>query len=370
MYRGFGSRRAITGPHRVLCGRVHPYAVPIRIVPPVIARIAVLLAVVEAGSLLGAAASAQAPVPPHTPGAPLPRYQIAPGVMLQAVFTPQGTPWLTANPTVGDANPQFLICPPASPGTCTPVAANAPRSVNPGPEPAGTVFEAQAEEDGQTYTASATWRGQVKAVTLPGLRAPARVGAVARPIAGTWTGGWGDEHDQLNVEACRTRSAQHCVSISGGQLWCPGGFRPLIGSWFTGWYLFTFDARIPADSVCAGVGLLTAAGAPVWKVDAIVSRSAPVGPIAGPPPPRVAFLRHALRRGRRVLVASVRCSGRCPVFIDVFGSAGGGIARLTIKGSQLVGVVNHGIDPGRLHVTLAVAGGPLLQGRSTLSRAG
>ena len=125
------------------------------------------------------------------------------------------------------------------------------------------------------------WHGRVTAASRPRLLGQPRVGARVNPVRAGWTGGWGNESDQLGVEACRTKTARHCVIVSGGGLGCPDHSRAVARRAIKGWYLFALDARSPADEVCAGVAYGSESDIPLWHVGRTVARSAPLGPVGG-----------------------------------------------------------------------------------------
>jgi hypothetical protein len=215
--------------------------------------------------------------------APTPRY----GVMIQAVFDRAGNPLLVANfsPDGSLARAGWAICPPG--GTACHNANSLRDELEPGPEPAGTGFVASAAYGAQTYAASVIWHGPVRAQTPPSLRGSRRVGRTVIPVAGSWTGGWGAEYDQLGVEACRTRGGQHCRMLGGGEYGCPdGSSRARLGGRFTSWYLFALDARMPRDGACAGTGYSSNIDLPLWKLGPTVVRSRALGRIDGRPPRR------------------------------------------------------------------------------------
>lgn len=212
--------------------------------------------------------------PPPTGGGPPPPSGLR--VEIQALFDRHGNPLATANfsPDGSLAKPHWTICRPG--GACTAVASQV---AQPGSEPAGTVFTAQAVYAGQTYTAAVTWRGRVQALTRPRLRGAARVGAIVRAIPGRWTGGWGTERNALTVEACRTRGGHRCVVLGHGSSGCMQGAasRVRIAHRWAERYLFALDARYAPDEVCAG-SLLS--HPPVWPVNQLTSRSRPRGPVS------------------------------------------------------------------------------------------
>lgn len=286
-------------------------------------------------------------------------------VQIQAVFDRAGNPLLVAN--FNGATPSWTICSPASAGACHAVAGTKHGLLDPGPEPAGTVFVASATARGRTYSARVTWQGQVQALAPPQVVGPARFGAHVTATAGRWTGGWGTESDQLGLEACQTPQGTGCVVLSGGQYGCPGQpANATVGGWIPGMYLFAYDVRSARDEACAGVGYGYPGAVPPWPLQPIVARSAPDGPVAGPPRPTVSILRTARSHAGRVLVARVRCSTLCHVWLDVLGGQSGSFSRVDVTGSATVGVPRRSLVPGRLQVRLHVDDGPQISGQSRL----
>ncbi len=101
--------------------------------------------------------------------------------------------------------PRWSICSPPPDTRCVQTNKTRFPFLNPGPEPAGTVFVATDTAGGRTYRSSVTWQGRVTSVTPPLVVGRPRFGGDVTAIAGRWIGGWGTESDQLGVEACRTR---------------------------------------------------------------------------------------------------------------------------------------------------------------------
>lgn len=203
-------------------------------------------------------------------------------VDIQAVFSAAGNPLLVANfsPNGSLAQAHWTICAPTPPHSCLPARTHH-HALSPGPRPAGTVFRATAHYLGRSYSAEVRWLGRVTAHSRPRLRGGLTAGARVNPVAAIWSGGWGGEFDQLGVEACRTKSARRCITVSGGQLGCPDHSHAAITTSLTGWYLFALDARSPADEDCAGVAWGSESAIPVWPKGRTVARSAAYGPVAG-----------------------------------------------------------------------------------------
>lgn len=284
---------------------------------------------------------------------------------IQAVFDSHGNPSLVANSGGAGPAPRWSICAPPPGAGCVETQQTRFPFLNPGPEPAGTSFVATEAAGGRTYSATVTWQGRVTAVTPPRVVGSPRFRAHVTAIAGRWIGGWGTESDQLGVEACRTRRGKGCVVLSGGQYGCPGQpARAFVGGWLPGMYLFAFDLRTARDGACAGVGYSYPGAVPPWPVQQIVARSAPVGPVAGPPRPSVAILRHSFLRAGRVEVADVHCATVCRVTLNVFDGRSSSGARLTLRGSVMVGVPRRMLRPGPMSVAMHVDDGPTIGGES------
>ncbi len=329
-------------------------------------QIALLVVVAAAAMLLVAGAAAtghRTRKPKRHPQPPVVRDT----VQIQSVFDLAGDPLLAANFNGARLPPRWTICSPSPNSTCDHLKQTKRASLAPGAEPAGTVFVASETSGGHTYSARVTWRGRVRALAPPRFVGAARFGAQVTAVAGRWTGGWGDEFDQLGIEACRTKTGTGCVVLSGGQFGCPG--QPpnaTVGGALPGMYLFAYDLRIARESACAGVGYSYPGAIPPWPIAQIVSRSAPAGPVTGPPPPRVSILRDARLRNGRVLVANAHCATRCRVWLNVFDGQSSSVARVTVTGSATVGVPRRALLPGTLSVRMHVDDGPPMSGKSRL----
>jgi hypothetical protein len=278
------------------------------------------------------------------------------GVQLQSVFDASGNPVVVANfvPDGSLATATWAICPPQTPTECRSVRSQH-GVVQPGAEPAGTRFVATAVYESVSYTASAVWHGRVHALSRPSLRGPRRLNGIENRILARWAGGWGSETDQLGVEACRTASGRDCRMLGGGELYCPDATsRTRLGGWFTGWYLFALDARLPADDVCAGTGYFANADLPLWKPGATITRSLALGAIAGPPRPQLKIFRHVILRGDTLIVGSIDCLTRCTVSLTIMDATVGRSARLTAIGSKEIGVRRGQLAHGKLQIEIRI----------------
>ena len=287
-------------------------------------------------------------------------------VSIQAVFDGAGDPVLVANfsPDGSLATPRWRVCPPRPARGCDAVGTRN-GVLEPGPEPAGTRFVANATYRGHRYSASVRWKGRIRALSAPRLVGSRRLGGVVNPIAARWAGGWRGDSDQLGVEACRWLNGRDCRMLGGGELGCPdSSSRTHLGGWFTGWYLFAVDSRLPRDDNCAGTGYSTNADLPLWKLGQTIVRSRALGKIAGPHRPTVRIVPRAILRDGMLLVASLDCVTRCRVTLGVedatFGVSGG----QSVIGRATVGVRRGPLAPGELTVILHVDDSPAIVGRS------
>lgn len=260
----------------------------------------------------------------------------------QETFDSDGNPLLVANfsPDGRLATPSWAVCAATVPG-CVPAGVTN-QVFKPGPEPAGTAFQASAIYRGVTYTATSDpWRGTVAATAPPTLTGVPRVGAVVTPHAGSWTGGWGGEFDLLHVEACRTRDGHGCTTIAHQQVLRHGLRQPIDPRWSGDW-LFAFDERYARETFFPAIGILQPFGIPPTPVGPTVSRSAPLGPVTGP---ALRLRAHPLLlRAGRLLVGRATCARTCDVGLRAI--AAGGHARtvhMRIHGTRNLTVPASGL---------------------------
>lgn len=102
------------------------------------------------------------------------------------------------------------------------------------------------------------WKGNVHPTSSPTVTGKIRANDVVRPVAGQWSGRWGDDYDQLTLAICRTATGQRCLTVNheGPERACGSAGATLIDPAFTGWYLRVTDHRYGSGTVFAGVGHL------------------------------------------------------------------------------------------------------------------
>lgn len=167
---------------------------------------------------------------------------------------PDGTGQLIANP--GGHPLTWDRCSPD--GTCERLA-ETDQFLRTGDPPPGTTFV--ATQDG-TSVRSQPWGGLVRATAPPRLEGEPAVGSLVRPLAATWTGGWGREADWLQLQACRTAEGGDCVVMVDEikHRPCePGGGRYLPG-WARGRWLLVVDTRIDQSQPFSAEGYFAPEG--------------------------------------------------------------------------------------------------------------
>jgi hypothetical protein len=159
----------------------------------------------------------------------------------------------------------WLRCPPGG-GQCMPVAASFHnQQLNVGDAQPGTVYVVTGTHGRTTSTArSRIYLGHLDVRRRPTVRGLARAGAFIRPIRGRWSGGWGNESDRLQLQACRSRSGRGCIVLSDSvyQNDCPGS-GAVIDAPYIGRFLRVLDERIGRDTAFASNGYLPGHVAPI-----------------------------------------------------------------------------------------------------------
>jgi hypothetical protein len=181
------------------------------------------------------------------------------GVDIRYSIRPDGGGSLVANPVPGgQGSISWARC--ADGGdVCEPVSAGPnDRLLEVGDAPLGSVFEATATHDGQTASArSLPYQGAVSALNPPGVVGRLRVGALVRPTAADWTGGWGREFSFLQTQACSSPGGGSCLVIADQYYWnrCPGA-GAVLDARFEGWYVRVIDRRTGDGVVFPGFAVL------------------------------------------------------------------------------------------------------------------
>ena len=198
----------------------------------------------------------------------------------------------------GTASYWWKECPPGG-GAC--VQANAvpdslDRVFDAGNAAPGTVFVVTATDGVSTFSQrSPTYLGPVHSTAPPSLNGNLETNALVDPVAGRWSGGWGDEVDSLQLQICHTDAAVGCVSIADSDYAknCPGAGAVLYPS-FAGMYLRVLDRRHgPGEGILLGAyfggNVTPLAPGPAVSASLVGSIRQGPGPLAGTctPPPTV-----------------------------------------------------------------------------------
>jgi hypothetical protein len=287
----------------------------------------------------------------------------------QSLFGTDGDPQLTANPVPNGNLGEVVGWGVCSDGvTCAPLAGASGRTLKPGETAAGTVFAVSVNYAGQVSSdRSAPWQGRVTATAPPALAGDVAVGSTVHPVAGTWTGGWGSEHDALRVEACRSAARAVCRVVAAQETPQAPAASVALTAEYAGCHLFAVDARMPRDLVFT-VGADTRAAVPGQTV----AFSAAAGQVAGAgcaaAGPTLSLRDRASRSDGRIVVGSVRCPARCVVEVTV--SDGHRSVRRAFPPNRLVALAlprGAQLRPGRLNVRVTVDGSLAGSGHTRLS---
>lgn len=239
-----------------------------------------------------------------------------------------GTGMLIANPApYGQGSVSWAACPTG--GMCY-SAASDPRSdrvLHVGDAEVGTVFVATAVHQSQMARAtSVPYLGPVRALTPPRIKGPLRVGALVKPLAGSWSGGFGHETSFLQTQVCRSASGSGCVVVADAFYWdkCPGAGAVLTAA-YLGWYVRVIDKRMGPDAVFPAFRVPSPARLRPIQPGAAAAATV-AGPIAhgrGRPesncglPPSFALAAHPARRHGRLELGRITCPQRCRVRVVI-----------------------------------------------------
>jgi hypothetical protein len=206
-------------------------------------------------------------------------------------------------------------------GACTSVDPGADaRALRVGSPEAGTTFRATLDPGpGQTPLTATTgaWGGPITATSGPGVDGPLRTGALIRPKAATWQGGWPDDTDLLQVQACPKAAAAGCVVLSETFFWSPcSDTATVIPPRHAGWYVRVANRRAGAATVFPAIAIHSPGFLTPWNSGPLTA-VATFGPIAagsrlascGPTRARL-YAREARNAGRRV-VGEAECAVTC-----------------------------------------------------------
>jgi hypothetical protein len=169
-------------------------------------------------------------------------------------------------------------------GGCAPIDPGADARILPiGSPPAGTTFRATLDlGPGRTPLTATTgpWGGPISATTAPGVDGPLRTGALIRPGAAGWQGGWDDDSDLLQLQACPTTSSAGCVVMSETFYWSRcAGEAAVIAPRHLGWYVRVADRRTGFGTVFPAFAVRSPAALRPWTAGPLTS-VASYGPIA------------------------------------------------------------------------------------------
>lgn len=251
-------------------------------------------------------------------------------------LTPDGHPRISMN--VMPAKPDrvsIAVCPPGG-ADCTPVTRTSGDYL-PGETAVGTAFEIRVDD--AVVSRSPAWQGRVAATAVPTISGKVEIGQDVRPLAGGWTGGWGDEYSRPDLLACATPEGTGCMMLPPASA-CPapcftnpdegksspsGGDTAALPPAVAGRYLIALDQRLPRDQSGWPLALRVPR---TWTVLAIwntsewsswmpTTVSAPVQ--IQVPPPIVALRQNAQRVKGQIRLGQIACRMTCKVSMKVSG---------------------------------------------------
>jgi hypothetical protein len=240
--------------------------------------------------------------------------------------------------------PQWWTCPPGD--ACRHVANGT--SFAPGETARGASFRTGRTSTWIEDVASPLWLGRVAATLPPALEGVAAPGGTVKLLPASWTGGWGSDVSTSAILACPSPARTDCEVLPAGAV---------LGK-HRGWSLFAVEARGSRDMPPGPIGAVRP------EPSALVSVSAPAGPVADAPPKVDVTLRARAQRSRgRVDVGRVLCAQRCRVELTV-----GSVRRsFSIRGSSRLSITASRVArSGRANMTVDVNGLRLVSGRVRL----
>ena len=92
----------------------------------------------------------------------------------------------------------------------------------------------------------------MRATEAPRAAGALRAGALVRPLAARWAGGWGNESDRLQVQVCRTEAVGCSVLYDSVNDQRSGRSGATIPKRFRNWFLRIADQRIGRDELFGG----------------------------------------------------------------------------------------------------------------------
>jgi hypothetical protein len=268
-------------------------------------------------------------------------------------FDAQGDPQPVVydNAHGGTGSVAWSMCP-ADGSPC--FSAGSAQTLTAGPTSPGTVIVANGVWDAQPIALRATWLGTVTAVAPPELHGRAVVGTQVSASGATWSGGWGDDLSAVRVQACRTRDARDCGSVTRGNVVTgePLEATPTIPARYAGWYLFAVDVRRSREAVPVNrPGFLLTGPLPSVLPGKTIAFSAPVGPVVGP----TAVLRSRVRyRDGRPQLGRVHCPVvQCTATVTVRHGTRKRTQKLLVTGTEVI-APRARLRPGLWSVTVTI----------------
>lgn len=213
-------------------------------------------------------------------------------IRMQALLNDDGSGRLFVNTGAGEpwsweaCSPDLASCAPFGTGREIATAGASPE----------TVFRVSGNPAaGLIPGVSPAWHGNVAPAGAPSISGIVRANELVIPVPGTWSGGWENEPDFMQLSACRTPTGKNCVTLTHSHY--VGGCAneaAVLDPAFVGDYLRVADRRNGAGP---HLMLMYAVGSPygldIWApgprlstaiVGRIASAAGPRAARCGPPP--------------------------------------------------------------------------------------
>lgn len=229
----------------------------------------------------------------------------------QELYSPDGNPLLVANSRpVGGQPIDWQRCHPR-PDTCVLLPGTA-ASIDPGESLPGTVFTASISGvTAPEVLTSRTWAGKLTALTPPTISGTPAIGRLVRGVAGSWSGGWGNDRESVTVMACKRPTSPTCDVVTGS--WQPGEqyLHRRISPEYLDWILYAVNHRLSSDEIFPAIRLGKTRENPLLHSVATTSISRAFGPVRQNRSYSVKIFKFGEFGRKSVALARTRCESAC-----------------------------------------------------------
>jgi hypothetical protein len=183
--------------------------------------------------------------------------------------------------------------------------------------PVGTVFRVRDAEG--EIGVSPEWKGPLEELAPPKVAGVFQANEFVSPVPGLWSGGWRNEHPEMQLSACVSEAGEECIALTNPHYisGCSNESTFPIDPSFAGRYLRVADRQSGGPHPELAYGVSAPYGAEVFRQEpntsvAVVGQIAPAAnPLTGncgPPPVPIATI-------SADGIARVECGGGCSVVL-------------------------------------------------------